>query len=100
MAKVGEGDERWIVEERKDGRNVNGWHWEEKNALSWSRETIQKLLLRGKREEEVEEATTRLSQFCIEVKGDGRGENTQRLGVTGLKEASGDVRTTKKHTIT
>ena len=97
MAKVGEGDERWIVEERKDGRNVNGWHWEEKNALSWSRDTIQKLLLRGKRgeEAEVEEATARLSQFCIEVKGDGdgRGEETQRLGVTGLKEATGDVRT-------
>merc|ERR1719313_257775 len=27
MAKWGEGDERWIVEERKDGANVNGWHW-------------------------------------------------------------------------
>jgi len=33
MAKFGEGDERWIVSERDDGRNVGGWHWEDKNVL-------------------------------------------------------------------
>ena len=27
MAKWGEGDPRWKVEERNDGHNVNGWHW-------------------------------------------------------------------------
>eukprot|EP00976_Prorocentrum_cordatum_P032330 657303-Prorocentrum_minimum.AAC.4 len=27
MAKWGEGDPRWKVEERTDGCNVNGWHW-------------------------------------------------------------------------
>ena len=27
MAKWGEGDPRWIVEERADGTNVNNWHW-------------------------------------------------------------------------
>ena len=27
MAKWGEGDPRWIVEERPDGTNVNNWHW-------------------------------------------------------------------------
>jgi hypothetical protein len=27
MAKVGEGDPRWLVENRPDGRNVLGWHW-------------------------------------------------------------------------
>ena len=27
MAKWGEGDPRWIVEERSDGTNVNNWHW-------------------------------------------------------------------------
>jgi len=36
MAKVGEGDARWIVEDRADGTNVNNWHWKEKDALSWS----------------------------------------------------------------
>lgn len=27
MAKWGEGDPRWIVEERADAVNVNNWHW-------------------------------------------------------------------------
>lgn len=27
MARIGEGDPRWIVNEREDGRNVNSWHW-------------------------------------------------------------------------
>jgi activator of HSP90 ATPase len=29
MAKVGEGDPRWIVKNRDDGANVGGWHWSE-----------------------------------------------------------------------
>ena len=37
MAKWGEGDPRWIVEERPDATNVNNWHWTEKNADSWSK---------------------------------------------------------------
>ncbi|KAG6511323.1 hypothetical protein ZIOFF_029383 [Zingiber officinale] len=37
MAKYGEGDKRWIVEERADGTNVHNWHWTERNCLEWSR---------------------------------------------------------------
>eukprot|EP00245_Coleochaete_scutata_P004425 TRINITY_DN1700_c0_g2_i1.p1 TRINITY_DN1700_c0_g2~~TRINITY_DN1700_c0_g2_i1.p1 ORF type:complete len:372 (-),score=83.32 TRINITY_DN1700_c0_g2_i1:161-1213(-) len=44
MAKLGEGDKRWIVEERKDGRNVNHWHWTEKDCLEWSRRRLHQLL--------------------------------------------------------
>mmetsp|Transcript_8564 Transcript_8564/g.14726 ORF Transcript_8564/g.14726 Transcript_8564/m.14726 type:complete len:194 (+) Transcript_8564:175-756(+) len=33
MARLGEGDPRWIVTARDDGHNVNGWHWEEKSIL-------------------------------------------------------------------
>jgi hypothetical protein len=44
MAKWGEGDSRWIVQERDDGANVNGWHWEEKQRMHWMRERIPKLL--------------------------------------------------------
>lgn len=40
MAKWGEGDPRWIVEERPDAVNVNNWHWTEKEASPWSRETF------------------------------------------------------------
>ena len=29
MAAVGEGDSRWVVEHREDGRNVNSWHWDQ-----------------------------------------------------------------------
>lgn len=34
MAKWGEGDPRWIVEERPDGTNVNNWHWYENLGIA------------------------------------------------------------------
>lgn len=43
MAKWGEGDPRWIVEERPDATNVNNWHWTEKNASPWSQEKLKEL---------------------------------------------------------
>jgi len=45
MAKWGEGDPRWIVEERQDATNVNNWHWSEKNATPWSKERLKQLLV-------------------------------------------------------
>ncbi|EFJ19683.1 hypothetical protein SELMODRAFT_177496 [Selaginella moellendorffii] len=36
MAKFGEGDKRWIVEERQDGANVHNWHWAEKDCYDWT----------------------------------------------------------------
>ncbi|XP_022971345.1 activator of 90 kDa heat shock protein ATPase homolog [Cucurbita maxima] len=44
MAKFGEGDKRWIVEERPDGTNVHNWHWAETDCLEWSRNFLSKLL--------------------------------------------------------
>nr|CAB3220661.1 activator of 90 kDa heat shock protein ATPase homolog 1-like [Phallusia mammillata] len=44
MAKWGEGDPRWIVEERADAHNVNNWHWREKDASDWSKKKINQLL--------------------------------------------------------
>ena len=43
MAKWGEGDPRWIVEERPDATNVNNWHWTEKNADQGSKAKIKVL---------------------------------------------------------
>ncbi|CAH8663814.1 unnamed protein product [Dicrocoelium dendriticum] len=43
MARWGEGDPRWIVEERADAKNVNNWHWTEKNATQWSIDVIKEL---------------------------------------------------------
>lgn len=45
MAKWGEGDRRWIVEERADATNVNNWHWTERDVSSWSSECLHQLLL-------------------------------------------------------
>lgn len=45
MAKWGEGDPRWIVEERADGTNADNWHWTEKNATAWSKAKIKELVL-------------------------------------------------------
>lgn len=44
MAKYGEGDKRWIVEDRPDGTNVHNWHWSETDCLEWSRNLFTKLL--------------------------------------------------------
>jgi activator of HSP90 ATPase len=44
MAKYGEGDKRWIVEDRPDGANVHNWHWSETDCLEWSRNLLSKLL--------------------------------------------------------
>uniref|UniRef100_H3D4C7 Activator of 90 kDa heat shock protein ATPase homolog 1 n=1 Tax=Tetraodon nigroviridis TaxID=99883 RepID=H3D4C7_TETNG len=45
MAKWGEGDPRWIVEERADATNVNNWHWTERDATNWSSEKLKSLML-------------------------------------------------------
>jgi activator of HSP90 ATPase len=44
MAKWGEGDPRWIVEKREDGRNVNGWHWTESDWTTWAKERLTQIL--------------------------------------------------------
>lgn len=44
MARIGQGDARWIVEEREDGTNVHGWHWSEKDVSTWARSRLEQLL--------------------------------------------------------
>jgi activator of HSP90 ATPase len=43
MAKVGEGDPRWLVENRSDGKNLNNWHWAEVNLLNWAKQRLEEL---------------------------------------------------------
>jgi len=43
MAKIDEKDPRWLVENRKDGRNVGNFHWEEKNLIPWSKQKLEEL---------------------------------------------------------
>jgi len=48
MAKWGEGDSRWRVEDLgEQGRNVNSWHWEESNVLPWSQNRVKELFAPG-----------------------------------------------------
>ncbi|CAI7767531.1 unnamed protein product [Closterium sp. NIES-53] len=44
MAKYGEGDNRWIVQDRADGANVHNWHWAEKDCMEWSRRRLGELI--------------------------------------------------------
>ncbi|NWI17696.1 AHSA2 ATPase, partial [Crypturellus soui] len=44
MAKWGQGDPRWIVEERADATNVNNWHWTERDATAWSKLKLKEVL--------------------------------------------------------
>lgn len=53
MAKLGEGDPRWIVEERADAKNVNNWHWSDKDATGWSINKIKELLKGSKIENDL-----------------------------------------------
>jgi len=41
MAKVGEGDARWLVQNRSDGKNVGNWHWTEKSLFPWAKEQME-----------------------------------------------------------
>lgn len=43
MAKYGEGDSRWIVEDRADGANVHNWHWSEKDCMPWAKTRLAEL---------------------------------------------------------
>ncbi|MFS7955523.1 putative activator of 90kDa heat shock protein ATPase [Helianthus anomalus] len=44
MAKYGERDKRWIVEDRPDGANVQNWPWAETDCLEWSKNLLTKLI--------------------------------------------------------
>lgn len=44
MAKWGEGDPRWIVEQRSDAHNVNNWHWREIDSSEWSKDFLKTAL--------------------------------------------------------
>lgn len=68
MAKWGEGDPRWIVEERPDAINVNNWHWTEKEASPWSRDTFEQLF-KGM---EIEQSS--IGKVTIESLGTVQGE--------------------------
>ena len=68
MAKVGEGDERWIVKERADGHNCNNWHWTTKDVSGHTKTVL------GQKLKELEFPADGQLAHCriksAEVKGD------------------------------
>jgi len=76
MALWGKGDPRWIVEERPDSKNVNNWHWTERDATNWSKDKLKSLFLGVKHESEEGD-----SWFIEEVKTcDGEATINNRKG--------------------
>jgi len=45
MAAIGQGDPRWIVAQREDGKNVNNWHWTETDYTSWVKNRLTELVI-------------------------------------------------------
>lgn len=74
MAKWGEGDPRWIVEERPDATNVNNWHWTEKNATPWSKDRIQTLFKDFKIKSNDGEPSCRVTQID-KIEGEATANN-------------------------
>jgi len=44
MALKGQGDPRWLVSARDDGKNVNNWHWTESDYTNWAKGRLAELL--------------------------------------------------------
>ena len=89
MAKLGEGDARWIVSERDDGANVHGWHWVEKDCAEWSRLFFERKFVgfdetttttTTKIMEKEEEASSRGVRLVSPVKVTGEAYLNQRKG--------------------
>jgi len=40
----GQGDPRWLVAAREDGKNVNNWHWTESDYTNWAKGRLSELL--------------------------------------------------------
>jgi activator of HSP90 ATPase len=70
MAKWGEGDPRWLVEHREDGKNVNNWHWTATTKMTWVKERLGELF-------------NGIASPLPNDKG--------MLTITGLKEVNGEV---------
>ncbi|CAJ1021297.1 Activator of Hsp90 ATPase, N-terminal/Activator of Hsp90 ATPase homolog 1-like protein, putative [Leishmania lindenbergi] len=74
MAKVGEGDPRWIVSERTDGANVNSWHWEERDLSQHTHDKLKSVF----------------AEHAIPVPAD-MATSVEYLKIEEVSEISGDV---------
>lgn len=85
MAKWGEGDPRWIVEDRPDSTNVNNWHWYAAIARLALRE------LTRPRRSELNCLPTVQAFVKKHLVGIETLENGQRGSVTSVSDVKGDA---------
>lgn len=81
MARWGQGDPRWLVQHRDDGTNINGWHWEERNMLPWTRQRLQNLFEEAPVATECSEGTIKLIRVK-DVSGEVCGATDVRCEAT------------------
>ena len=85
MAKLGEGDARWIVKDREDGRNVGNWHWSETNCLPWTKENLSSLLVNFDILNPSENSVKSLQNWCKITKSlPLRGMHTRSIARDGF----------------
>jgi len=72
MAKIDEADPRWIVSDRTDGRNVNSWHWEERDLSKSTHEALKDIF----------------KDFTLLAAED---DNGMKLSIKEVSDVSGDV---------
>ena len=83
MAKLDDLDPRWIVNDRMDGRNVNDWHWSEKDVTADARRRfVRWVSSRVVHEDAGGDVAVRL----LAVRGEVEGESTalNRRGKQGV----------------
>eukprot|EP01117_Protostelium_nocturnum_P009655 TRINITY_DN3453_c0_g1_i1.p1 TRINITY_DN3453_c0_g1~~TRINITY_DN3453_c0_g1_i1.p1 ORF type:complete len:352 (-),score=141.37 TRINITY_DN3453_c0_g1_i1:70-1125(-) len=76
MAAIGEGDPRWIVTQREDGRNVNNWHWTEADYTLWTKNRLIQLIVGEKVETETCEVEMKSLTMNGEVSVNTRKQKT------------------------
>ncbi|PRP89632.1 hypothetical protein PROFUN_00896 [Planoprotostelium fungivorum] len=67
MAAVGQGDPRWIVQQREDGKNVNNWHWTETDYTAWVKNRLTELIVNQTFETSVTSVETKSLKMTGEV---------------------------------
>ncbi|EFC49807.1 Aha1 domain-containing protein [Naegleria gruberi] len=77
MAKEGEGDDRWIVNDLGvTGRNVGRWHWTDEDVLPWCKDQLKSLL---KKVECYSEGNMKITTTTVShVKGEASVMNRKR----------------------
>jgi len=76
MALFGQGDPRWIVHSREDGKNVNNWHWTETDFTNWAKNKLAEYTENQKFENTKISCTTSTLTLPVDVSVNTRKQKT------------------------